>query len=81
MKTHALSSIEAKYIAELEILCEILFIRQILEFMHIKVKYPIVIKYDNAGAKFLANNAKVSSRTIHIQLKTHFIRELLKKIL
>ena len=52
MKTHALSSIEAKYIAELEILCEILFIRQILEFMHIKVKYPIVIKYDNAGAKF-----------------------------
>ena len=75
MRTHALSSTEAEYIAVSEVLCEILFIKQILEFMQIKVKYPIVINCDNVGAIFLANNAKVSSRTKHIQLKTHFIRE------
>ena len=79
MRTHALSSTEAEYIAVSEVLCEILFIKQVLEFMGIKVKYPIVIHCDNVGAIFLAHNAKVSSRTKHIQLKTHFIREYVDK--
>ena len=79
MRTHALSSTEAEYIAVSEVLCEILFIRQVLEFMGVKIEYPIVIHCDNIGAIFLAHNAKVSSRTKHIQLKTHFIREYVDK--
>ena len=79
MRTHALSSTEAEYIAVSEVLCEILFIRQVLEFMGVKLEYPIVIHCDNVGAIFLAHNAKVSSRTKHIQLKTHLIREYVDK--
>ena len=79
MRTYALSSTEAEYIVVSEVLCEILFIRQVLEFMGINVKYPIIIKCDNVGAIFLANNAKVSSRSKHIHLKTHVIREYVDK--
>ena len=79
MRTHALSSTEAEYIAVSEVLCEILFVRQILEFIGIEIEYPIIIHCDNVGAIFLANNAKVSSRTKHIELKTHFIREYIDK--
>ena len=50
-----------------------------MEFMGVKIEYPIVIHCDNIGAIFLAHNAKVSSRTKHIQLKTHFIRKYVDK--
>ena len=79
MRTHALSSTEAEYIAMSEVCCEILFVRQILEFLGFEVEYPIVVHCDNIGAIFLANNAKVSSRTKHIDLKTHFVREYIEK--
>ena len=58
-----------------ELCCEILFIRQILEFLNVEVEYPIIVNCDNIGAIFLAHNAKVSSRTKNIDLKTHFMRE------
>ena len=79
MKTHALSSTEAEYIAMSEVVCEILFVRQILEFFGKKVDYPIVVNCDNVGAIFLAHNAKTSNRTKHIDIKTHFIREYVEK--
>jgi len=79
MRTHALSSTEAEYIVVSEGLCEILFVRQVLEFLGIKVEYPITIHCDNVGTIFLSHSAKVSSRTKHIQLKTHFIREYIEK--
>ena len=79
MRTHALSSTEAEYIAVSEVTCEILFIKKILEFMGVKIEYPIIIYCDNLGAIFLAYNAKVSSRTKQIQLKTHFVREYIDK--
>ena len=79
MRTHTLSSTEAEYIAMSELCCEILFVRQILEFLGFEVEYPIIVHCDNVGAIFLANNAKVSSRTKHIDLKTHFVREYIDK--
>ena len=79
MRTHALSSTEAEYIALSELCCEILFIRQVLEFLGVEVDYPIVVNCDNIGAIFLAHNAKVSSRTKHIDLKTHFVREYIEE--
>ena len=79
MRTHALSSTEAEYIVMSELCCEILFVRQILEFLGFEIEYPIIVHCDNVGAIFLANNAKVSSRTKHIDLKTHFVREYIDK--
>ena len=79
MRTHALSSTEAEYIAMSELCCEILFVRQILEFLGFEIEYPIIVHCDNVGAIFLASNAKVSNRTKHIDLKTHFVREYIDK--
>lgn len=75
LRTHALSSTEAEYLALSEVCCEILFIKQLLEFFGRDVDYPIIIHCGNVGAIYLAHNAKNSRRTKHINLKAHFIRE------
>ena len=39
------------------------------------MKKPVIVHCDNVGAIFLGNNAKLSARTKHIDVKYHFIRE------
>ena len=73
-KSVTLSSTEAEYFAISEVAKEILFIRQILESIGIKIQYPIVIKVDNIGAMFLCNNFSTSQRTKHIDIRQHFVR-------
>ena len=70
-----LSVTEAEYVAVSELCKEILFVRQVMEFLKQKVKYPIIIHCDNVGAIFLAHNAKASQRTKHIDVRYHFVRE------
>ena len=70
-----LSSTEAEYVALSELCCEILFIKQVLEFMGKKISYPIQVNVDNAGAVFMANNQSTSQRTKHIDTRFHFVRE------
>jgi hypothetical protein len=73
-----LSSTEAEYVALSEVTCEILFIRQILEFMGTEIEYPIVINVDNQGAVFMANNRTTSQRTRHVDTRHHFVREYIE---
>jgi hypothetical protein len=40
---------------------------------------PAIIFEDNLGAIFLAKNAQVSARTKHIDVRHHFIRDLIKE--
>ena len=40
-KNVTLSSMEAEYVSLLELVAEIMFIKQVLEFLRLKVKYPI----------------------------------------
>jgi transposase InsO family protein len=73
-----LSSTEAEYVACSETCAEIMHIKQILEFLGWKIKYPIIVKVDNMGAIYLANNAVVGNRTKHVDVRYHFIREFVE---
>ena len=42
--------------------------------MEIKVPLPIKIRVDNVGAIWLAKNGRVSERTKHVDIRTHFVR-------
>lgn len=72
-----LSSCEAEYYAMSETAQEVLYVKSVLEFLACKVKLPIVIKVDNQGAIFLANNES-STRTKHIDVRYHFVRDLVE---
>jgi hypothetical protein len=55
-KSVTLSSSEAEYFALSEAVKEVRFIVMVLESLGIKVKTPIIIKVDNAGAIFMTEN-------------------------
>ena len=57
-----------------EVVKEIMFIVGVLEFLKIKVSFPIIVQCDNVGAMYLANNNE-SRRTKHIDMKYHFVRD------
>ena len=78
----ALSSCEAEYIA----LCECAKESQWLSHLHQELNGhddPILIFEDNQAAIKLAENSMFSNRTKHIQVRFHYIRELVadKKII
>jgi hypothetical protein len=73
-----LSSSEAEYVAVSEVCAEVLFIKQVLEFLGVQVVLPIEIMVDNIGAIFLANNYTMSQRTRHIDIRYHFVREYIE---
>jgi hypothetical protein len=69
-----LSSTEAEYAAISEAVKEVKFIHYLLCDFHIKVNLPIIIKTDNIGAIFMAENSSTGVRTRHVDTRYHFIR-------
>jgi hypothetical protein len=67
------SSAEAEYFAVSEIAKEILFKKQLLNTINIKIE--LIICVDNVGAISLAISLSVSQRTKHVDIRAHFIRE------
>jgi hypothetical protein len=61
-----LSSTEAEYVAISEAVKEFKFIYYLLCDFHIKVNLPIIIKTDNIGAIFMAENSLIGVRTRHV---------------
>ena len=61
-----------------EVAKEVIFAKQVVESMGIKVQYPIIIKCDNIGAIYLSNNHTTSQRTKHIDVRRHFVREFIE---
>ena len=78
-KSVTLSSTEAEYVAISELSTEILFIKSLLEFLGLKVPFPIEVNVDNIGAIYLANNATGSNRTKHVDTQYHFVREYIEQ--
>ena len=78
MKSVVLSTTEAEYVAVSEVVKEIKFLYQMLRSMDIKVPLPIMVQVDNVGAIWLANNSSVSERTKHVDLRAHFVRDMIK---
>jgi len=74
----ALSSTEAEYMAVSEVCADIMFLKQVLEFVGVSIQYPIEVHVDNVGAIFLANNATTGPRTRHIDIRYHYVRDFIE---
>jgi len=61
----------------LQCVTEMLFILNLLREMMIQINTPMIIYEDNQGAIFLANNKTTGQQTKHIDVRYHFICELI----
>ncbi|KAI7953544.1 hypothetical protein MJO28_006091 [Puccinia striiformis f. sp. tritici] len=78
-QTVALSSTEAEYRATTEAKQEILWLCKLMKELNLIVKLPITLKCDNLSAKYLASNPFYHSRSKHIEIEFHWIREKVKE--
>ncbi len=53
-----------------------LYMKNALESLELKVKPPMVLEMDNQGAVYLANNWSVGGRTRHIDVQSVFLHKL-----
>jgi hypothetical protein len=74
-----LSSTEAEYYAASEAAKELLFISNIIEGMNDKhrLSMPMTLRMDNTGAIYIANNQTTGPRTKHIDIRTHYVRNMI----
>ena len=70
-----LSSSEAEYVALSEVAKEVKFVYMVLQMLQIEVKLPIVVRVDNIGAIFMAENVTTSNRTKHVDVRFRFVNE------
>ena len=76
--TVTLSSTEAEYVALTYCVMEIQFVMNLLKEMGVAVDTPVIVNEDNAGALFLAKNHSLGQRTKHIDIKYHYVRDLVE---
>jgi hypothetical protein len=74
-KTVTNSSCEAEYIALSEASREALWLRQFLREIHFLKPGPTTVLCDNNGAKSLSSDPTHHSRSKHIDVRHHFVRE------
>ena len=78
----SLSIAEAEYIAAAGCCTQILWMKQMLKNMHIQYDDPIPIFCDNTSAISISKNPVMHSKTKHIPIKYHFLREqVLSKVI
>ena len=70
-----LSSSEAEFVALSEAAKEVKFVVMIMMTMNIPVKMPVIVRVDNVGAIFMAENVTTGERTKHVDTRYHFVRE------
>ena len=78
MMSVVLSTPEAEYVAVSEVVEDIKFLYQMLRSIEIMVALPIKVQVDNVGAIWLANNSSVSERTKHVDIRAHFVGDMIK---
>jgi hypothetical protein len=77
-KSVTLSSSESEFVACSEGAKDIKFVVQVLMSMGIPVKLPVIVRVDNVGAIFMAENVTTSARTRHVDVRYHFVREFVE---
>ena len=77
-KIVSLSSTEAEFNAIGEVCTEIMFIKNVIEFLGVTIELPIMVNCDNVGAIYMSYNAKTSPRTKHVSIKRLFVREFVQ---
>ena len=75
----ALSTTEAEYIALCAATQEVVWLRRLLHGVDRNESGATVVFEDNQGAMSLSRNPKDHSRTKHIDVKYHFVRESVEK--
>jgi len=74
-RTIACSSTEGEYMAVSLCIQEGLWLKSLFSQLFVPVALPFLIKCDNKGTIFLADGQGASTRSKHIDIKYHFIRE------
>jgi len=75
----ALSSAEAEYISTNKVVCQSMWLRRILSNLHQKVIDPTIILYDNMLAIIITKNPVFHTKSKHMQLRYHFIKDIVSK--
>ena len=71
----SLSTTEAKYIAAATCCTQVLWMIQTLTDLEVNYTAPIPIHFDNTRAISVSKNLVFHSKTKHIPIKYHFLRE------
>ena len=77
-RTVALSSTEAEYMSLTEASKEAIYIRRFMSEIGLPIKGATLIHNDNQAAQKLARNHVFHSRSKHIDIRHHFVRNALK---
>ncbi|CAL8084538.1 unnamed protein product [Prunus armeniaca] len=73
------SSTEAEYRSLANSACELVWLKQLLQEIHITLRKPPVIWCDNISAIALAHNPVFHSKTRHMEIDVHFVRERVQR--
>jgi hypothetical protein len=76
--TVAKSVCEAEYVALSDAIAELLWLKMTLDELKVEQDRPMRLYIDNQAAKNLAENAVSQDRTKHIDIKYHFIRQVVQ---
>ena len=71
----ARSSIEAEYKAVVDAIAEFIWIKSLLQELHIPLQRSPILWCDNVGVTYFAANPVFHARTKHIEIYYHFIQE------
>jgi hypothetical protein len=75
-RTVSLSTTKAEIYAGVTCVQDMMYMRNVLESLGLKIKLPMVLEMGNQGAVYLANNWIVGGRTRHIDVQSVFLRGL-----
>jgi hypothetical protein len=75
----AQSSTEAEYVALAEAAREASWLRNLFEELGFPQTHPTIIRGDNNGSIAMARNPQFHQRSKHIEIRWHFIRDLISK--
>lgn len=75
----ALSSCEAEYVAGCHAICQGVWLNEVLKHLKIRTESSIELRMDNTSAISLAKNPVSHGRSKHIDMKYHFLRDMVSK--
>jgi KUP system potassium uptake protein len=71
----ALSTMEAEYMSLRASTQEVMFLRQLLTEISVALPLPTFMMDDNKGCTAFAKNSMTTSKSKHINVKLHFVRD------